>query len=290
MSASSDFVDMSKQLYDLELDYWRSHILYWLSRKFDVIYKGGSTLSKVFHISNRQSKDMDLKLIPKKNNFMDLELKYHMPQNKKEREKYFAAVFEHTKRLIPFVVVEKIKNELDTECETCVFLVKFESQVRNLEGGEIYIDIGLDEHNCVVTRDVRSVIHQLNKCPKIEIDCVHPLETLLEKMDAIVKRRKVTDIPLDRYIRHFYDCNVIIENEEKLDPLPKVYTIQNLFEAKVDKKHIQKFSYKSFEEMSLTLEEKTMFETIKDEHDSSAMNLDTCLTNIITWLKKNIAE
>jgi hypothetical protein len=45
-------------------------------------------------------------------------------------------------------------------------------------------DIGIDDHEQFITRDVSSLYHKHYNLTVPKVDCVHPIEMLLEKLDA----------------------------------------------------------------------------------------------------------
>ena len=82
------------------------------------------------------------------------------------------------------------------------------------------------------------------------VRCVHPLVTLVEKIDAIARRYPRGEDPAP-FIRHYEDAARIIEAEEHLPTLSG--TLGDLIESMIDEKRIRRLP--GADDPSFTLEE-----------------------------------
>lgn len=216
----------------VEKDYWVTHTLWALQEQgLELWFKGGTSLSKGFGIIHRFSEDLDLKIeagtasgIPVVGNWKSL-----ANGAIAMRRSFFDS-------LQRFVRVPGASTELDLSMDP-----KLRSAgMRVLYPGIHVVDIAhpfrpfvLLEigHARVVPflrRDLSSFVHdhlrQLGvltdydqNCPR-GVRCVHPMVTLLEKLDAIA-RRFAKGAAAATFVRHFEDAARIIECLVELPPI-----------------------------------------------------------------------
>jgi len=152
---------------------------------------GGYTLSTVFAVTTRYSVDCDTRL---RHNFMDLDAKISeptkSPEEEEDRKKYFARITNEI--FVPGMTKEVTSNPRDATHLTTVLHLKAENTV-------VEFDIGLDHQlDCVEVDKILSKVHEVYKqFGKLDqfvqnyptkINCAHPLETLVDKLEAINKR------------------------------------------------------------------------------------------------------
>jgi len=234
----------------IEKDYWVTHTLWALQRQgWDLWFKGGTCLSKGFGLLERFSEDLDLKIEP--GSVSDLpkvsSWKAEGAEAVEQRRQYFAAMA----RLIR---VEGARAALASEQDPSWRGGNIEIRYPGLHLdtlGEVrdyvLLEIGEARVTPHVPRDLDSFVHaQLRASGQADaftdnrpkaVRCVHPLVTLLEKLDAI-SRRFPKSAEAAAFVRHYEDAARIILAPE----LPKLTvhaSVKALAQDLLDKKQIK---------------------------------------------------
>ncbi|AKF84526.1 hypothetical protein MFUL124B02_00425 [Myxococcus fulvus 124B02] len=237
----------------VEKDYWVTHTLWALhAAGFQVWFKGGTSLSKGFSIIHRFSEDLDLKLesgsvaLPEVSSWTKEGTKVTA-----ERRAYFEA-------LPALVNVPGMRATLDmvtTDTERWRSgNVQLSYPARHLGDLEdvlrpfVLLEVGSARVTPFVQRDMTSFVHEAllagarlsnydDNRPKA-VRCVHPLVTLLEKLDALQKRVPREDREPASFVRHYEDAARIIEAESQLPPLPGYPSVRALASEMVAQKQI----------------------------------------------------
>jgi len=185
----------------LELDYWRCFILRVLSFKFDVYFKGGSTLSTIFQITTRQSLDIDLLLVPKKRKDLsgnDLFIVATPQCTPTKRKSWFQNLLDNFAPLQQFgFQIQHPPKDSDQKCLTCACKIIIPKELSLKEGGiTVLVDLVVELNEEQVCATYLPIIEKKKVdlgpyiLPSAKVFVTHPFETLVEKVDAIQKRYK----------------------------------------------------------------------------------------------------
>jgi hypothetical protein len=218
----------------VEKDYWVTHTLWALHQTgLDVWFKGGTSLSKGFGLIERFSEDLDLKIeagnvetIPAVSSWKS------MGKNAtQERERFFSAL--HSALHIPGADVVIDGTVSDHSHRTARFRVLYPGHRRGdlpaMLSPFVLLEIGNARVTPFVERAMTSFVHAKldalgqerdfvdNRARRVR--CVHPLVTLIEKLDALHRRFPKEAIEPASFVRHYEDAARIIECERTLPPL-----------------------------------------------------------------------
>jgi hypothetical protein len=218
----------------IEKDYWVTHTL-WALRELglEVWFKGGTSLSKGFGLIQRFSEDLDLKLEP--GSVAEIPHVRSWKNEKKgatdERLAYFEAL-ERSLR-VPGADAVLDREQADRAHRSALYRVRYPGAFLDDLGGLlrpfVLLEVGSARVTPFVERDLSSFVHdhleQLGSLGEFadnrprHVRCVHPLVTLLEKLDAVTRRfpRAVTDAA--GFVRHYEDAARIISGLDALPPL-----------------------------------------------------------------------
>lgn len=206
----------------VEKDYWVSHTLWSIQQAgFELWFKGGTSLSKGFGLIERFSEDLDLKLarddLPTVESWTS-ESKGRIAQ----REAFFRALVE---RLPVLTEAGNTLDEvqLDPRWRSANVHVRYPGEFSGelLEPNRAFVllEVGHARVTPSVERDLTSFVHDFLAAKSLLDDyddnqpravrCVHPLVTLLEKLEAISRRFEAGHDPAG-YVRHYEDAARIV--------------------------------------------------------------------------------
>lgn len=214
----------------VEKDYWITHVLWTLHRtRLDVWLKGGTSLSKGFGLIERFSEDLDLQIEPGAEPSAPAVTSWKS-LNKgpvAQRRAFYEA-------LPAMVVIDEAPLELDREsldkhARGAAFRVaypgRFLGELLPAMRPFVLLEVGQAQVTPFVATTLSSFVHDWlernGRSAEYEdarprgIRCVHPLVTLLEKIDAIVRRFHRGVDPAS-FIRHYHDAARIIEARGRL--------------------------------------------------------------------------
>lgn len=215
----------------IEKDYWVTHALWSLQDQgVDIWFKGGTSLSKGFSIIQRFSEDLDLKVeggrtpLPPVRNWKSKE---RGPLA--ERRKFFDAI---ASLPLPDLKLRVDTGSLGDRCLNAGIEARYPGH--HLAGLPpsmrpfVLLEVGDAKVRPFVERPIRSWVHDHLEARNMagefianhpaSVRCIHPLVTLLEKLDAISRRFQASADPA-QFIRHFEDAAHIILNSDGLPPL-----------------------------------------------------------------------
>jgi len=215
----------------IEKDYWVTHSLWALQKLgLEVWFKGGTSLSKGFGLIQRFSEDLDLKLEGGK---VDLPVVRNWKSKERgplaERRAFFAAVaglplVDLQLRLDPASLGERCTNAgiearypgyhltgLPQAMRPFVLLEVGDARVRPFV--ECFVSSWVHDH-----LQVQGLAEEFEPNRPTRLRCIHPMVTLLEKLDAIGRRFEAGTDPA-QYVRHFEDAAHIILAEPNLPRL-----------------------------------------------------------------------
>lgn len=228
----------------VEKDYWVTHTLWALHEAgFQVWFKGGTSLSKGFSLIHRFSEDLELKIepgtvaLPPVSNW-----KSKGKKATQERQAYFEAL----PGLIQVPGTTGATLDLvttDTESwrggnVQVRYPARHLGDLADVLRPFVLLEVGNARMTPFVPRDMTSFVHDVlgargqlgayvDNRPH-GVRCVHPLVTLLEKLDALQKRVLRESIEPAAFVRHYEDAARIIEAQDRLPALPDYADVQAL--------------------------------------------------------------
>ncbi|MEO8585630.1 MAG: nucleotidyl transferase AbiEii/AbiGii toxin family protein [Acidobacteriota bacterium] len=217
----------------VEKDYWVTHALWALHEQgFEVWFKGGTSLSKGFGLIERFSEDLDLKVgpgtttLPAVTNWKSEGTTAIMARK---------ASFETLARLftVPGAQIEIDPAPPEKLWRGVKLRVNypgaFVADLGALMRPFVLLEIGDARVTPFVECDLTSFVHaELERQGRLgefddnrprRVRCVHPLVTLLEKLDALCRRFPDEKIAPATFVRHFEDAARIIQ---AADTLPRL--------------------------------------------------------------------
>jgi hypothetical protein len=217
----------------VEKDYWVTHALWALhAAGFEVWFKGGTSLSKGFGLIERFSEDLDLKIEPGAVRELPAVSSWKSEGTKATGER--RAYFEKLPDLLP---VPGAKVALDPDPVDKAWRganIRVTYPGRHL--GDlgvlspfVRLEVGSARVTPFVLCDLTSFAHEKlaaqgqlgifdDNRPKA-VRCVHPLVTLLEKLDALHRRFPNEKVEPATFVRHFEDAARVIAAAASLPPL-----------------------------------------------------------------------
>jgi hypothetical protein len=218
----------------VEKDYWVTHSLWALhAAGFEVWFKGGTSLSKGFGLIQRFSEDLDLKIEPGNVTALPAVASWRSESKKAiaERKAYFEALA----RLltVPGATVELDLDSIDRKWRGANLRVLYPGRhLGDLQGvlsPFVRLEVGSARVTPFVERDLTSFVHEklvaqdqlgffADNRP-MGVRCVHPLVTLLEKLDALHRRFPNDGAEAPTFVRHYEDAALVISSFAKLPAL-----------------------------------------------------------------------
>jgi hypothetical protein len=237
----------------VEKDYWVTHSLWALHVSgFDVWFKGGTSLSKGFGLIQRFSEDLDLKIepggvtdLPKVSNW-----KSEGAKATAERKAYF-------QKLPELLVVPGAKVALDLESADkswrgadvlVTYPGQYLSDLYGVMSPFVRLEVGSARVTPFVPCNLESFVHENlsasgqlaafeDNRPKA-VRCVHPLVTLIEKLDNLRRRFPNESAEPATFVRHYEDAAHIVAAAEKLPELSDYPDVPTLADDMFAKKQI----------------------------------------------------
>ena len=216
----------------VEKDYWVTHALWALHETgLAIFFKGGTSLSKGFGLIERFSEDLDLQI-----DAGSVEDLPEVTSWKSENKGPIAKRREFFTRLTDFLAVPSCGVTLDEtglgdKARGANYRVAypgaFAQDLTEPFRPFVLLEVGRARVHPFQERPLSSFVHdrleaeaqlegyELNRPESVR--CLHPLVTLLEKLENIARRYESGDPAA--FIRHYEDAARIIEEEERLPPL-----------------------------------------------------------------------
>lgn len=216
----------------VEKDYWVTHTLWSVQRAgLECWFKGGTSLSKGFDLIHRFSEDLDLMLGPGSAVGVPAVANWKSDGSKHidRRRAFFEAVASRLKVSGARVELHAV-DELWRSAELRVLYVSVLGEPMPAPMRPfVVIEAGSARVAPNVERELSSFVHEgLARRGMLEqfkdtrpraVRCVHPLVTLIEKLDAIGRRFHAESRDAAGFVRHYEDAARIVE---ALDRLPRV--------------------------------------------------------------------
>lgn len=299
----------------VEKDYWICHALWALSRtELQFWFKGGTSLSKAFGITERFSEDIDLVVLP--GSIPDLpkvsSWRTETAGATASRTRYWDALCSHLE--IPGARLEWDPAHDETQRGPGFRVVYSGHQVEALrQPGSVirpYVLLEMSHGDNArtatapsVPRPITSFVHEwlasrdqlvefVNNRPQA-VECVHPVVTLLEKLDAITRRYHRADDVFEAaaFARHYEDAAQIILHESSLPPISG--TVGELAREMLHQRQIRKLVRSDDPAFQLPDPERRArvevgFRAIEGMFWGPRMSLDEARSLIIDWVGRNL--
>jgi hypothetical protein len=218
----------------VEKDYWITHCLWALHEaKLAIWFKGGTSLSKGFGIIERFSEDLDLMIerggvtmLPEVTNWASTN-KGPTAQRRAFYERLPAAF------AIPGVSVEVDLQRQDKYARAADYIGRYPgAHVTGLPSAMspfVRFEVGRARVVPFALMPLTSFVHDhlarlgmsddyVDNRPRA-VRCVHPVVTLLEKLDALSRRYNRDVVEADGFMRHYEDAARIIGALDRLPPI-----------------------------------------------------------------------
>ena len=219
----------------VEKDYWVTHALWAVTRLgLDVWFKGGTSLSKGFGLIQRFSEDLDLRI--EQGTRTDLPPVASWTSENSGRVAQRRAFFEAlgSTLVVPGASVGLDVGTIDKRARGAEYRVLYPGRFLQDLGDAmrpfVLLEVGAARVLPFVPRHLTSFLHDwLEQRGQIagytdnrprDVRCVHPLVTLLEKLDGISRRYARTPMEPASFVRHYEDAAHIIRGLDTLPPLP----------------------------------------------------------------------
>ena len=218
----------------IEKDYWVTHTLWGLHETgLDIWFKGGTSLSNGFCLIQRFSEDLDLMIqrgsveeLPEVTNWTSAD---KGPVEK--RTAFYDALAGAL--VVPGIRVERDESRIDRRARGADYLGHYPgapldelapamSPFVRLEVGRARVvphverSLGSFVHTCLVGR---SMLADYTDNRPAAVRCVHPLVTLVEKLDAMSRRYGRDEMEAGAFVRHYEDAAQIIRAADELPDL-----------------------------------------------------------------------
>jgi hypothetical protein len=286
----------------VEKDYWVTHSLWALHASgLDLWFKGGTSLSKGFGIIERFSEDLDLMVergtvtsLPAVGNWRSTNTGAVA-----QRRAFYAALASTVD--IPGVLVSPADGPEDRYGRGVELHGRYPGglldQLVPTTSPFVRFEIGRARVVPFVERQLTSYVHEvlaergllsefIDNRPH-SIRCVHPVVTLIEKLDALSRRYRREPMEPDGFVRHYEDAARIIQALPTLPPTEQ--TAAELAAEMRDEGGIAAFP--SAADPSLVLEDDERRAQVEAAHDRIApmfwgprVSLDEACAGIRGWI------
>lgn len=288
----------------VEKDYWVTHTLWALhAQGLDVWFKGGTSLSKGFRLIERFSEDLDLKVEPG-----SVAALRSVTNWKSEGTKATAERKAHFEALASLLSVPGARvhlgNIVDTTYRSANLQVdypgKHQAALASVLRPFVLLEIGSARVTPFVARDMTSFVHEhlesLGQLGDFDdnrpwaVRCVHPLVTLLEKLDALMRRLPRDDAAPATFVRHFEDAARIVRAQAELPPLSDYPTIRALVDEMMAQKQLAALPLSPH--VAFTPKDDHRWRTVQQAHDAIGpmfwgprLSLVDACADIRSWLE-----
>jgi hypothetical protein len=291
----------------IEKDYWVTHALWALHAEgFEVWFKGGTSLSKGFGLIRRFSEDLDLKVapgstgIPAAQNWRSEGVKATAA-----RRGFFEALASTLR--VPGARVGLDPDADDPTWRNARLQVRYPQAEPTARAGWmrpfVLLEVGDARVTPFVLRDLGSLVHdELERLGRLDaytenrprgVRCVHPLVTLIEKLDALQRRASIEANEPAAFVRHFEDAARIIEAEASLPALADHADVRALAEDMLAKRQIRALPRSTDPAFALPQGPRT--DAIRKASDAIApmfwgarMSLDAACVAIRAWISTRL--
>ncbi len=215
----------------IEKDYWVTHTLWALHQTgLEIWFKGGTSLSKGFALIQRFSEDLDLMIEHGK--VGDLPAITSWTSANKgpvaKRRAFYDAL--SAVLVVPSVRIERDTSRVDALARGADYLGHYPGalvgQLAPAMSPFVRLEVGRARVVPFVEKALSSFVHEhldregmvpaYDENRPVVVRCVHPLVTLLEKLDAMARRYSRDNMEANSFVRHYEDAAQIILAEDRL--------------------------------------------------------------------------
>jgi len=225
----SDEIEIAAGL--IEKDYWIMHVLYGLkSQGFEFELKGGTSLSKGFHIIDRFSEDIDIHIKPPADMGINENPKNNKPNNVEARRLFYNWLAQEIKiDGITHAERDHAFDDMVSYRSGGVRLI-YQNKTAPIDGVKdgILLEAGFDK----VTPNVKLTISSwafdrakqsagidLIDNRAVGINCYHPGYTFVEKLQTIAtkfRQEQADGVERPNLMRQYYDVYCLLGNDDVL--------------------------------------------------------------------------
>jgi len=214
----------------VEKDYWIMHVLSGLTELGYTFYlKGGTSLSKGFHIIDRFSEDIDILIQPKASDEVYTGKNHVKKQHIESRKKFFDDLAREI--TIPDMQAERDHEFDDEKFRSAGIRLKYDSCFENdpvLKEG-VLLEVGFDKiepnEPCNITswavdKYMDSGANKIKDNRANEISCYYPEYTFVEKLQTVstkVRKQQATGKFPAKFLRHYYDIYQLLKQQRVVD-------------------------------------------------------------------------
>jgi hypothetical protein len=225
----------------VEKDYWVVHVLWALhGGRFEVWFKGGTSLSKGFGLIERFSEDLDLKLMPRdQSGAPEVNWKGDKAKHVEKRKAWYRWLAEQVHVPETTVTLDEEHWQVDRKAHGAAIQVIYPGKYLKGLGSHnlryVKLEVGDARVTPFVLKPVSSFVHDhLDRIGQLEhfadnrpsaVRVVHPWVTLLEKLSLICTKYAQVGAGAARFVRHYEDAARIAA--ATIDP-PSGYTLASL--------------------------------------------------------------
>jgi hypothetical protein len=218
----------------IEKDYWVTHTLWAIHQtRLDIWLKGGTSLSKGFGLIQRFSEDLDLMV--ERGTVSGLpEVTSWTSTNRgpvAKRRAFYDALA--AALVVADVTVEQDATRIDKQARGADYLARYPgallTELAPAMSPFVRLEVGRARVVPHVQKSLTSFVHahleeqgllaNYDDNRPVVVRCVHPMVTLLEKLDAMARRYNRDDMEPDSFVRHYEDAAQIIRAEDQLPDL-----------------------------------------------------------------------
>jgi hypothetical protein len=209
----------------IEKDYWVTHTLWALHQSgLEIWFKGGTSLSKGFGLIERFSEDLDLMVEAGPSASLPRVASWTSTNAGPvaERRTFYAAL--ESALVVPGVRVELDALRMDKYARSADYLARYPGtlmdQLAPTMSPFVRLEVGRARVVPCTPRAISSFVHDHLEGKRIlggytdnrpqSVRCVHPLVTLLEKLDAMARRYVRDQVDPAAFVRHYEDAAQII--------------------------------------------------------------------------------
>ena len=226
----------------IKKDYWVTHALWAIHHQgFAVWFKGGTSLSKGFGLIERFSEDLDVKV--EAGSVTDLPHVTDWARGSRQATQQRQTYFEALSELLHMPGAEIRLSVADDEArwKSVDLEVHYPGQsldALNVLSPFVRLEVGSARVVPFLERDLSSFVHDhLEESGRIAdyhanrpraVRCVHPLVTLIEKLDNLHRRARRPGGDPAKFVRHFEDAAHITASAGELPALagyPDVFAL-----------------------------------------------------------------
>lgn len=237
----------------VEKDYWVTHALWAIHEQgFDIWFKGGTSLSKGFGLIERFSEDLDLKIEPGSVTALPRVSDWARESRQaiEQRRTYFATL----SGLLRVHGAEIHLSVPDNERRWRGANLEVRYEGRHLDGlgvlrPFVLLEVGSARVTPSLERDCTSFIHdyldEIDQLGNYEdnrprsVRCLHPLVTLIEKLDNLHRRTRQAGRAPATFVRHYEDAAHIITAAKDLPALAGYSDVSALADAMFTERQIR---------------------------------------------------